>query len=107
MVAMRGDEEEVDIVHPAGVIAPLVRVTDVGFPAVLVGPIEATRMPSRAQTLVEAVADIEDVSEVFRRAHAVRACVGEVADAFDAEGRHALPPFADVRAHRPRPAPTI
>ncbi len=78
VVAMRHDEEQIDVVDIGDVIAALVRVTDVGLPTVLIGPVETTGMACITQRLVKAVADVEGVGEVGRSADLVRPGIAEI-----------------------------
>src|SRR5574341_1426461 len=53
VVAVRLDPEDVDVVDPGTVIAALIAVADVGFPAVGAGAVEGAREPASAQLAVE------------------------------------------------------
>ena len=86
---MRQDEERIDVVRPVVVVATHVGAVEIVLPHVLVRPVELARMAGVPQLTVEAVTDVENVRQVFRAGgESGRAEVGEVANAFDAEGRH-------------------
>ena len=78
VIAMGLDPEQIDIVGITAIVAPLVRIADIGFPAIRVGPIEGARMSCRSQFLINAVAPVERVRQIAGSANAGRACMIEI-----------------------------
>ena len=90
VIAMGLDPEQIDIVGITTIVATLVRIADIGFPAIRVGPIECARMSGRSQCLIDAVAPVERVRQIAGSANAGRACMIEIAYAFYTESCHSL-----------------